>query len=89
MQDGALSLFVYTGNTDYKMPNIAGMILVAESSVFIRKDLKVNSISVRKHGNVELLTIDISGVLEWVINRTRQPTHRCRLHPGNYGRVEE
>ena len=49
---------------------IPGMALVAEcphnkhgSSVFIRDGLKVNNISVSEEGNVELITVGLSGVL--------------------------
>ena len=51
-------------SSDYTKPKIAGLSLVAEcphnkygSAVYIRKDLKVNSISVCKQGTVELLQL--------------------------------
>ena len=57
-------------SSNHARPKIAGMTLVAESphnkygsTVFIRKDLKVNSISVRKHGTVELITAEMPGVV--------------------------
>ena len=55
--------------SDYTRPKTAGMTLVAESShnkygsvVFVRKDLKVNSISVWKQETVELITVEMPGV---------------------------
>ena len=54
---------------DQARPRIPGMALVAErphnkhgSSVFIRDGLKVNNISVCEEGNVELITVELSGV---------------------------
>ena len=55
---------------DKARPWIPGMELVAErphkkhgSSVFIRDGLKVNNISVCGEGNVELITVKLSGVI--------------------------
>ena len=55
---------------DHARPRIPGMALVAErphnkhgSSVFIRDGLKVNNISVCEEGNVELITVELSGVI--------------------------
>ena len=58
-------------STDYTRPNISGMTLVAKSPhpkiiwkhCIILKYMNLNSISVRKHGNVELLTGEMSGVV--------------------------
>ncbi len=51
-------------------PTIAGMTLVAErphnkygSAVFIRTDLKVKSVSVSEEENVELITVELPGVI--------------------------
>ena len=55
---------------DQTRPRIPGMALVAErphnkhgSSVFIRDGLKMNNISVCEEGNVELITVELSGVI--------------------------
>ena len=55
---------------DQARPMIPGMALVAErphnkhgSSVFIRDGLEVNNISVCEEGNVELITVELSGVI--------------------------
>ena len=55
---------------DQAMPRNPGMALVAErphnkhgSSVFIRDSLKVNNISICEEGNVELITVELSGVI--------------------------
>ena len=55
---------------DQARPRIPGMALVAEpphkkhgSSVFIRDGLKVNNIYVCEEGNVELITVELSGVI--------------------------
>ena len=55
---------------DQEMPRIPGMALIAEhshnkhrSSVFIRDGLKVNNISVCEEGNVDLITVELSGVI--------------------------
>ena len=55
---------------DQAGPKIPGMTLVAErphnkhgSSVFVRDGLKVNSISVCEEQNVELITVELPGVV--------------------------
>ena len=55
---------------DQARPRISGMALVAErphnkhdSSVVIRDGLKVNNISVCEEGNVELIIVELSGVI--------------------------
>ena len=57
-------------SSDYTRPKIAGMALVAErphnkygsAGFFVRKDLKVNSISVCKQRTAELITVEMPGV---------------------------
>ena len=51
-------------------PKITGMTLIAErphikyvSAILIRSDLKVKRVSVWEQGNVELISIEISGVV--------------------------
>ena len=69
---------------DQARPRIPGMALVAErphnkhgSSVFIRDDLKVNNISVCEEGNVELITVELSGVI--VHSMYKPPPESFRL----------
>ena len=45
-----------------------------ESAGFIRKDLKVNSIFVCKHGNVEIFTIEMPGVMVLCV---QPPNDQC------------
>ena len=70
---------------DQARPRIPGMALVAErphnkhgSSVFIRDGLKVNNISVCEEGNVELITVELSGVI--VHSMYKPPPVPFRLH---------
>ena len=70
MQDTALPLSMSPRNTPSQRPNIPGITLVAErphnkhgSSVFVRDGLKVNSISVCEEENVELITVELPGVV--------------------------
>ena len=69
---------------DQAMPRIPGMALLAERphnklgrSVFIRDGLKVNNISVCEEGNVELITVELSGVI--VHSMYRPPLEPFRL----------
>ena len=65
-----VTVCVYRKPIDYTRTKIAGM-AVAESphnkyhgsAVFVRKDIKVNSIYVYKQGTVELITIEMPGVV--------------------------
>ena len=84
---------------DQARPRIPGMALVAEcphnkhdSFVFIRDGLKVNNISVCEEGNVELITVELPGVI--VHSMYKPPPESFRLsalgqrnkpHMLNYG----
>ena len=69
---------------DQARPRIPGMSLVAErphnkhgSSVFIRNGLNVNNISVYEEDNVELITVELPGVV--VHSMYKPPPERFRL----------
>ena len=73
---------------DYISPKITGMTFVAESphnkylsTVFIWKDLKVNSISVSKHGEVELLTVGLFVVIPALDNRNSKVSTVFTVQP--------
>ena len=66
---------------DLARPRIPGMALIAErphnthgSSVFIRDGQKVNNISVCKEGNIELITVELSGIIVHSLYK-RPPKH--------------
>ena len=73
-------------------PNITGMTLIAErphikygSAILIRSDLKVKSVSVWEKDNVELISIEMAGVIVHTTKqevcitntKTRKPTSYC------------
>ena len=47
-----------------------------ESAIFIREDLKVKSISIRDEGNIEIITVELPGVVHSVY---KAPTERIFL----------
>ena len=70
---------------DVAKPNIPGMTLVAErphikhgNSVFVRDDLKVNSISVCEEENVKFINMELPGV---VVHSLYKPPHEPFLIP--------